>query len=58
MSQTTENPMRKISLEKVVLNMGLGRSGDVIQVAKTALEQIQVKPQQQEKLKRPKEIGE
>ncbi|MEJ2260157.1 MAG: 50S ribosomal protein L5 [Nitrosopumilaceae archaeon] len=40
MSQTTENPMRKISLEKVVLNMGLGRSGDVIQVAKTALEQI------------------
>ena len=26
MSQTTENPMKKISLEKVVLNMGLGIS--------------------------------
>jgi len=40
MSQTTENPMKKISLDKVVLNMGLGRSGDVIQVAKKALQQI------------------
>ncbi len=40
MSQTQENPMKKISLEKVVLNMGLGRSGDVIQIAKTALQQI------------------
>jgi len=40
MSQVTENLMKKITLEKVVLNMGLGRSGDVIQVAKTALEQI------------------
>ena len=40
MSQTQENPMRKISLEKVVLNMGLGRSGDVVQVAKNALQQI------------------
>jgi len=40
MSQTTENPMKKISLEKVVLNMGLGRSGDVIQTAKIALDHI------------------
>lgn len=32
--------MRKISLEKVVLNMGLGKSGDVIQVAKKALDHI------------------
>ena len=40
MSQTQENPMKKISLEKVVLNMGLGRSGDVIEVAKKALQQI------------------
>ena len=40
MSQTTENPMKKISLEKVVLNMGLGRSGDIIEVAKNALQQI------------------
>ena len=32
--------MKKISLEKVVLNMGLGRSGDIIEVAKNALQQI------------------
>ena len=30
MSQVTESPMKKISLEKVVLNMGIGKSGDVI----------------------------
>ena len=40
MSQVTESPMRKISLEKVVLNMGVGRSGDVIEIAKKALDQI------------------
>ena len=40
MSQTTESPMKKISLEKVVLNMGIGKSGDVIDIAKKALEQI------------------
>jgi len=32
--------MRRIYLEKVVLNMGMGRSGDAINVAKAALEQI------------------
>ena len=32
--------MKKISLEKVVLNMGLGRSGDIIQTAKIALDHI------------------
>jgi len=40
MSQVTESPMKKISLEKVVLNMGLGKSGDVINIAKVAIEQI------------------
>ena len=40
MSQTTESPMKKISLEKVVLNMGVGKSGDVIEIASRALEQI------------------
>ncbi|MBI5859837.1 MAG: 50S ribosomal protein L5 [Nitrosarchaeum sp.] len=40
MSQLTQSPMKKISLEKVVLNMGLGKSGDVIQVAKKALDHI------------------
>ena len=32
--------MKKISLEKLVLNMGVGRSGDAIEIAKKALEQI------------------
>ena len=40
MSQVTESSMKKISLEKVVLNMGVGRSGDAIEVAKKALDQI------------------
>ena len=40
MSQTTEPSMKKISLEKVVLNMGVGKSGDVIETAKKALDQI------------------
>ena len=40
MSQVTESPMKKISLEKVVLNMGIGKSGDVIDIARKALEQI------------------
>ncbi len=40
MSQVTESPMKKISLEKVVLNMGLGKSGDAITIAGNALTQI------------------
>ncbi|MEC4848361.1 MAG: 50S ribosomal protein L5 [Nitrosarchaeum sp.] len=40
MSQITESPMKKITLEKVVLNMGLGKSGDIIIVAKKALDHI------------------
>ena len=32
--------MKKITLEKVVLNMGLGKSGDIIVVAKKALDHI------------------
>ena len=40
MSQTTKSSMKKISLEKVVLNMGLGKSGDIIEIAKRALNQI------------------
>ena len=33
-------PMKRIYLEKVVLNMGMGRSGDAINTAKRALAQI------------------
>ena len=40
MSKVIESPMKKISLEKVVLNMGVGKSGDTIDIAKRALEQI------------------
>lgn len=32
--------MKKIFLEKIVLNMGIGRSGDAIEVGKKCLEQI------------------
>lgn len=34
------NPMKEIYLEKVVLNMGVGRSGDAIDTAKKCLDQI------------------
>ncbi len=40
MSQQTKNTMKKIYLEKIVLNMGVGKSGDAIEVAKNALQQI------------------
>lgn len=40
MSQKLENPMKKISVAKVVLNIGVGKSGDPIEQAKRALEQI------------------
>ena len=40
MTQETENVMRSINLEKVVLNMGVGKSGDAIETAKKALDQI------------------
>jgi len=36
----TESVMRAIRLEKVVLNMGVGKSGDAIEIAKRALDQI------------------
>ena len=35
-----DHPMRRIRLEKIVLNMGVGRSGPAIEAAKKALEQI------------------
>ena len=40
MSQQTQNLMKKISLAKVVLNMGIGKSGDPIEIGKNALKQI------------------
>ena len=40
MSQQTQNTMKKISLSKVVLNMGVGKSGEPIETAKAGLQQI------------------
>ena len=40
MSQQTQNSMKKISLAKVVLNMGIGKSGDPIEIGKKTLTQI------------------
>lgn len=40
MSQKTESQMKKISVSKVVLNMGVGKSGEPIERAKRALQQI------------------
>jgi len=40
MSQQSQSVMKKISLNKVVLNMGVGKSGDAIEIAKKALDQI------------------
>ena len=34
MSQQTENSMRKIFLSKVVLNMGIGKSGEPVEIGK------------------------
>ncbi|MBI5696912.1 MAG: 50S ribosomal protein L5 [Thaumarchaeota archaeon] len=39
----TENLMKTIRLEKIVLNMGVGKSGDAIEIAKRALDQISSK---------------
>jgi large subunit ribosomal protein L5 len=40
MAQKMESPMKKISVAKVVLNMGVGKSGEPIEKAKRALQQI------------------
>ena len=40
MSQQTQNLMKKISLSKVVLNMGVGKSGEPIEIGKKTLVQI------------------
>ena len=40
MAQETQNVMKEIKLDKVVLNMGVGKSGDAVEVAKKALDQI------------------
>lgn len=39
-SAMTENPMRKIRVGKVVVNIGLGKSGEAIERGKKVLEQV------------------
>ncbi len=34
MAQQIQNIMKEIRLEKVVLNMGVGKSGDIIEISK------------------------
>ena len=58
MAQETQNVMKEIRLEKVVLNMGLGKSGDAIEIAKKALEQISGKKVMKELQENHIEIGE
>jgi large subunit ribosomal protein L5 len=43
MADNNENPMKKIRLDKVVLNMGVGKSGEAIEIAKKALDSITAK---------------
>lgn len=38
--QIAENPMRKMRVEKVVVNIGVGRSGEPLQRASTVLEEL------------------
>ena len=40
MAQQTVSPMKKISVAKVVLNMGVGKSGEPVEKAKRALKHI------------------
>jgi large subunit ribosomal protein L5 len=54
LSQSTvqENPMRKIRVSKVVVNIGLGKSGEAIERGKKVLEQVTGQPPAQTKAKR------
>lgn len=38
--QISENPMRKMGVEKVVVNIGVGKSGEPLQKASTILEEL------------------
>ena len=53
MAQETQNIMKEIRLEKVVLNMGLGKSGDAVEIAKKALGQISGKKVNERSARKP-----
>ena len=56
MSEETQNVMKKIKLEKVVLNMGVGKSGDAIDIARKALDQISGKKSNPRNAKKPLDL--
>ena len=43
MATVEEHVMRKVSIGKVVLNIGVGRSGEALERAKKVLELLEVK---------------
>ena len=53
MVQETQNIMKEIRLEKVVLNMGLGKSGEAVEIAKKALGQISGKKENERAARKP-----
>jgi len=53
MVQETQNIMKEIRLEKVVLNMGLGKSGEAVEIAKKALGQISGKKVNERAARKP-----
>ena len=57
MTQEIQNIMKEIKLEKVVLNMGVGKSGDAVENAKKALDEISNKKSSNRTAKRHNGIG-
>ena len=58
MSQQTQSSMKKISLNKIVLNMGIGKSGEPIETGKIALVQITgIKPNKRNAKKSQRDWG-
>jgi large subunit ribosomal protein L5 len=57
-AQTLENPMRRISVAKVVVNIGVGKSGEAVERARKVLEQITgQKPNSRKAKKSVREFG-
>jgi len=40
MSESKNNPMKEIHVSKVVINIGVGKSGDPVEKAKNALSEL------------------
>ncbi len=56
--QISENPMRKMRIEKVVVNIGVGKSGEPLQKASTILQELfQQKPSVRKARKSIRDFG-